>query len=214
MTTAPGAASRQVLAVLLTATILALFARTFVVQGFRIPSGSMAPGLLAGDHVLVNKFIFDPDASVLETGLLPLRPLRRGDVMVFKLPAATRRDFVKRCVGLPGDTVELRDRTLFVNGRAVDESAYLAPPAASPGPRARPRDDFGPLTVPPRQYFCLGDNRDDSDDSRFWGTVPASYVKGRAVLVYWSVAAAEPGAAGWGRFFTGSRWQRSGRLVR
>lgn len=199
--------------VLLAATVLALFARTFVVQGFRIPSSSMAPGLLAGDHVLVNKFVFDPGASRLETWLLPSRPLRRGDVMVFKLPAAPRRDFVKRCVGLPGDVVEIHDRRLLVNGHAVDESAYLAPRAAAPGPRLRPRDDFGPLTVPARQYFCLGDNRDDSDDSRFWGTVPASYVKGRAVVVYWS-AAAEPRAGGWTRLLAGSRWRRSGMLVR
>lgn len=208
-----GGAGRQVLAVLLTATVLALFARTFVLQGFRIPSSSMAPGLLAGDYVVVDKFIFDPAASALEARLLPLRPIRRGDVVVFKLPAEPRRDFVKRCVGLPGDTVEIRDRLLWLNGRPIDESGYLSPASAAPPvARLRPRDDFGPLTVPARQYFCLGDNRDDSDDSRFFGTVPASYVKGRVVPVYGSIAAA--GESGGQRFPAGVRWQRIGRLVR
>ncbi len=202
-------AGRDLLAALLTAILLAVFARAFVVQGVRIPSASMAPGLVPGDHLLVNKLIFDPVAYSPAARLLPVRPLRRGDVVVFKFPAEPRRDFVKRCVGLPGDTVEVRDRRLLVNGRAVDESAYLATAAAAP---TRPRD-FGPVTVPARQYFCLGDNRDDSDDSRFWGTVPASYVKGRAVVVYWSVATGER-ESGVARFSAATRWERVGRLVR
>lgn len=207
-----GGAGRRVLPVLLTALVLAVFARTFVLQGFRIPSSSMAPGLLAGDHVLVDKFIFDASASPLAARLLPLRPIRRGDVVVFKLPAEPRRAFVKRCVGLPGDTIEIRDRLLWLNGRPVDERGYLSPASgAPPGDRRRPHEGFGPLTVPLRQYFCLGDNRDDSEDSRFFGTVPASYVKGRVVLVYGSVAARESGRHG---FFARLRWQRIGRLVR
>lgn len=219
---------------ILVALVFALFARTFVIQAFKIPSGSMEQNLLIGDHILVNKFIYG-DGLELERRWGPMRPVQRGDVVVFRFPEDPSRDFIKRCVGLPGDSIELVDKQLVINGQEVDERAYLYladgttfPSGFARGPHGL-RDNFGPYTVPEEQYFCLGDNRDDSNDSRFWGAVPAKYIKGRALMVYWSLAphgsdaartadAGEAASAGersrflW--FFTDTRWQRSFRLVR
>ncbi len=169
---------------LLIAVLLALFARTFFLQGFRIPSASMAGGLLAGDHILVNKFIFrTPHEDRLFAGLLPRRTIERGDVVVFHLPTDRTRDFVKRCVGLPGDIIAISDGRLSINERVVDESAYRS---ASPRAASSPMS-IGPLKVPPDHFYCLGDNREESYDSRFWGPVPAENIVGRAWLIYWSV---------------------------
>jgi signal peptidase I len=225
---------REYLEALLVAVIFATFARTFVVQAFKIPTGSMEENLLVGDHILVNKMIYGRTVSPLERRPLPLREVRRGDVVVFKFPEDPTRDFIKRCVGLAGDTVEIRDKQLFVNGEAVREEGYTYHRDPRTYPRSpfidegfRRRDNFGPVAVPPGHYFCLGDNRDNSNDSRFWGPVPESYVKGRALLVYWSFdaeAAAEDAAAASGRldrllrlaraFVTQTRWERSFRPVR
>lgn len=179
---------------LLIAVLLALFARTFLVQGFRIPSASMADGLQIGDHVLVNKFIFRaPSGDFVLQRLLPMRSIDRGDVVVFRFPTDPSRDFIKRCVGLPGDIIAISDGGLAINEQIVNESAYLKRPIETMGgqsPRSTNsamRASFGPLTVPPDHFFCLGDNRDDSYDSRFWGPVPSANIIGRAWLVYWSV---------------------------
>ncbi|HRC87270.1 MAG TPA: signal peptidase I, partial [Thermoanaerobaculia bacterium] len=143
------------------AVLFATFARGFVVQAFKIPSGSMEQNLLVGDHILVNKFIFGP-SSALERWFLPARPVRRGDVVVFKFPEDPGRDFVKRCVGLPGDRVELVNKKLSVNGTPIDESAYvyLSDPLTFPagfasGPQGL-RDNYPPFEVPADHYFCLG----------------------------------------------------------
>jgi len=230
---------REYLEALLIAVIFATFARAFVVQAFKIPSSSMEQSLLVGDHILVNKFIYAPSGSWLEGLLLPKRPVRRGDVVVFKFPQDPERDFIKRCVGLPGDTVEIRNKQLFINGEAVDESGYtyFADDRVYRGRLVeepyRHRDNYGPYTVPEQGYFCLGDNRDASDDSRFWGPVPALYVKGRAVLIYWSLGRDEArrpnrepgprsGVPAWARrpiralqgLFANSRWERTLRIVR
>jgi signal peptidase I len=224
---------REYLEALLVAVVFATFARTFIVQAFKIPSGSMEPNLLVGDHILVNKFIYAPVRWPAEAAFLPRRPVRRGDVVVFKYPVDPSRDFIKRCVGLPGDLVGLRDKQLYINGRFVDQRAYIENRDPRTYPRTpflpdslRRRDNFGPFAVPPDHYFCLGDNRDNSNDSRFWGPVPASYVKGRALLIYWSFPTAEeqPGAQAGPRwrqlgrvatgFFTDTRWERTFRIVR
>jgi signal peptidase I len=175
------------------AIILATFARTFVAQAFEIPSASMEPDLQVGDHLLVNKFVFTPWGDK-EIKLLPERAVRRGDVVVFKFPRDPQRDFIKRCVGLPGDVVEIVRKQLFVNGHAVDESryAYHGDPRTYPRSMLLPeefsrRDNYGPYSVPEGELFCLGDNRDNSNDSRFWGPVPRRFVKGRALLIYWSL---------------------------
>lgn len=211
---------REACEALFVAVILALFARTFVVQAFQIPTPSMEPALLVGDHLLVNKMIFRVGGGPL----LPGRAVRRGDVVVFRAPIDPRRDFVKRCVGLPGDRVEIVNKVLRVNGVAVDESAYALHTDPRTYPHApllpdalRQRDNFGPVLVPADSYFCLGDNRDNSDDSRFWGVVPASAVKGRAVAIYWSTGGAGEGAGALDRLLAAAgftRWRRCLRPVR
>jgi signal peptidase I len=174
------------------AVILALFIRTFVVQAFKIPTGSMENNLLIGDHLLVNKFILGPTASSLERTLLPVRPIKRGDVIVFKYPEEPSRDFIKRVIGLPGETLELRDKKVSINGRPLDEPyvRFLEPPGTSSEFREVTsydvRERYGPVTVPPNQYFVMGDNRDNSQDSRYWGFLPRDYIKGKALVIYWS----------------------------
>jgi signal peptidase I len=224
---------REYLEALLIAVVFATFARTWVVQAFKIPSGSMEKNLLIGDHILVNKFIYGPAVSPLEEKLLPIRKVRRGDVVVFKYPEDPSRDFIKRCMGLPGDTMKMIDKDLYINGRRVNDSSFTWYVDAESYPRdlffhpKRVRDNFGPKTVEPGHYFCMGDNRDNSNDSRFWGTVPEANLKGRALLVYWSFASPDeavdwPGYQGKVRqlgrvalnFFTQTRWDRTFRIVR
>ena len=207
------------------AVILALFIRTFVVQAFKIPTGSMEQNLLIGDHLLVNKFVFSPTATDAERGLLPVTSINRGDVIVFKYPEDPERDFIKRVIGLPGDVVEVRHKRVYIDGRPLDEPYvyYLRPPsaAASPFGVADLREQYGPVTVPPSEYFVMGDNRDNSQDSRYWGFLPRDLVKGRALVIYWSYdsGADEDYAPGGGAvirrlwsgitdFFTHSRWER------
>ena len=192
------------------AVILALFVRTFVVQAFKIPTGSMEPNLLVGDHLLVNKFVFSPTASALERALLPVRAVVRGDVVVFKFPKDPERDFIKRIMGLPGDTLEVRGTQLLINGTAIDQpfAHFLLPhdPAAALTD-GDPRDHYGPVTVPAGHYFAMGDNRDNSEDSRYWGFLPAEYIKGRALMIYWSFESGE-GATPVSGLLGGSRWSR------
>ncbi len=223
---------RDYLEALLIAVIFATFARSFVLQAFKIPSASMEENLLVGDHILVNKFVYGPVR--LGTKLLPLRGVRRGDIVVFRFPHDPTRDFIKRCVGLPGDRVEIRDKRLFVNDRVVDEGGYVLHRDERTYPRSiflseeyRNRDNFGPVRVPEGELFFLGDNRDDSNDSRFWGTVPLKFAKGRALLVYWSFDADEESVAWRGlghrmrqlaevvvKFPGRTRWHRSLKLIR
>lgn len=193
---------------ILVAVVLALFVRTFVFQAFKIPTGSMKPNLLVGDHLIVNKFIFAPAVFGLERALLPMRPIERGDIIVFKFPEEPERDFIKRVIGLPGDTLELRNQTVLINGQALTEpyAHYLFPPAAEGQMEGDLRRKYGPVTVPDSHFFMMGDNRDDSQDSRFWGFLPETYVKGRALFIYWSFDTPEDGSPGgfaprWGRLF-------------
>lgn len=208
-TTFQKSTAREYFESIVVAVILALFVRTFVFQAFKIPTGSMKPNLLVGDHLLVNKFIFAPAATTLEKALLPMRDIRRGDILVFKFPEEPERDFIKRTIGLPGDTLELKNQTVFINGKALDEpyAHYLFPPADETQTDGFDlRRKYGPVTVPPDHYFMMGDNRDDSQDSRFWGFLPKSYVKGRALFIYWSFDTPDDGSRGglaprWGRLF-------------
>jgi signal peptidase I len=193
------------------AVILALFVRTFVVQAFKIPTGSMENNLLIGDHLLVNKFVFAPTVSAVERRLLPIDPIRRGDIVVFKFPEDPERDFIKRVIGLPGETLELRDRTVYIDGEPLDEPyvQFLFPPSTrrSGDPDFTDfavRRGYGPVTVPEGQYFMMGDNRDNSQDSRYWGFLPREYVKGKALFVYFSFADEPSGLLGnvrWNRLF-------------
>ena len=179
--------AREYFESLVVAVILALFVRTFGFQAFKIPTGSMEPNLLVGDHLLVNKFVFGPASSGLERTLLPMRPVERGEVLVFKFPEEPERDFIKRVIGLPGETLEYKDQRVFINGMPLIEPyAHYQLPATGEGNRSDPRVHYGPVTIPADHFFMMGDNRDDSQDSRYWGFLPASYVKGRALFIYWS----------------------------
>jgi signal peptidase I len=182
---------REYYEALLIAIVFVNFARIFAFQAFKIPSGSMEDNLLIGDHIVVNKFIYGPKAPLLN-GLLPLRDVRRGDVIVFRFPEQPEVDFVKRVIGLPGETILIHDKEVYIDGRALEEpyAVFDDPqiyPAGSFLPEPwRSRDQFGPFEIPEGQYFAMGDNRDHSHDSRYWGTVPRPMIKGRAFMVYWS----------------------------
>jgi len=186
------------------ALLLALFIRTFVVQAFKIPSGSMIQTLLVGDHILVNKFIFGPRVDVgswVNVRLFPLKRPERGDVIVFLEPVERQKDFIKRVIALPGETIEIVGRQVLIDGAPLDESAYVY----YDNPRMRrAMDHYGPLTVPAGYYFVMGDNRENSADSRVWGPVPFSLVKGDAFRIYWS----------WNGSERKVRWTRIGGAIR
>lgn len=177
---------------LLVALVLALIIRTFVVQAFKIPSGSMEDTLLIGDHLLVNKFIYGMQVPFTDSRILPLRQPARGDVIVFEFPEDRdksyfkRRDFIKRVVGTPGDVIEVRDKRVYVNGTpyVIPQEVHKDQGISSAG--NNPRDFLGPVTVPAGKFFVMGDNRDRSYDSRFWGFVDQAEIKGLAFILYWS----------------------------
>jgi signal peptidase I len=204
-------APREYFESIIIAVILALFVRTFVVQAFKIPTGSMENNLLIGDHLLVNKFVFAPTLSAVERALLPIDTIVRGDILVFKFPEDPERDFIKRVIGLPGETLELRNKKVFIDGNPLDEPYvhFLFPPDAGEpagGSDYDLRRRYGPLTVPAAHYFMMGDNRDNSQDSRYWGPMPASYVKGKALFVYFSFG--DGGNGGLAGLFGNARWSR------
>jgi signal peptidase I len=184
--------------VVLVAVIFALFVRTFLLQAFVVPTPSMESTVLVGDHLVVNKFIF---ARHRWGRFLPYRDLARGDVFVFKFPEDPQRDFIKRVIALPGDVLEIRDKTVYVDGERTSEPRANHSDARVWGndrdlpDSLRHRDQLGPMRVPSESIFAMGDNRDSSYDSRFWGPVPSANVKGRALFVYWSFAPPPAGGA-------------------
>lgn len=202
----PGRPLRERADPLVAAVVFALFARTFLFQAFAVPSRSMEKNVLTGDRLLVNKFVFAPFEQSLAR-LLPARHVRRGDVVVFHFPGDPSRDFIKRVVGLPGETVEIRDRRVFVDGRPLSEPyVFHADDRVWPNDPGIPedkrrRDQLTPTRVPEGAYFVMGDNRDDSSDSRQWGPVPARNLVGRALFVYWSLPPEEG--------FARTRWNRT-----
>ncbi|HUR83276.1 MAG TPA: signal peptidase I [Thermoanaerobaculia bacterium] len=178
---------REYYEALLIAIVFVNFARIFAFQAFKIPSGSMEDNLKIGDHIVVNKFIYGPPDPLL-SGVLPIRDIRRGDVIVFRYPEDPDEDYVKRVIGLPGETIDIRNKQVFIDGRPLDEPyvVHIDPRVLHVNNAFASRDQFGPFAVPRGQYFAMGDNRDNSQDSRYWGTVPRSMIKGRAFMVYWS----------------------------
>ena len=262
--------------------IMALFGMTFIVQAVKVPTGSMKNTIWIQDHLLVNKFIFGPDRFNLP--ILPERQIRRGDIVVFKFPRTPETNFVKRVIGLPGETVEYdsRTNTVYINGQQLPERRVFVEPQynnddASPLKEMQTDTDvqgaqwrvyyyqndhesvassfnddsakYGtrqPFKVPVKdeavpdeirsdpqlqriydadndgrydsdQYFCMGDNRDNSLDSRFWGTVPRSSIVGRAMFVYWSIDRSNDGEGGSNPvldFFTKTRWSRTGTFIK
>jgi signal peptidase I len=185
------------------AILIAFFIRTFIVQAFKIPSGSMKPTLQIGDHILVNKFIYGVKMPYFRNMLIPFRNPKRGDIVVFIYPEDRTKDFIKRVVGVSGDTIEIRNKAIYLNGLPYKDSfgIYLDN-FIIPG-SIQPRDNFGPVTVPPRSVFVMGDNRDQSYDSRFWGFVNLQDVMGKAFIIYWS----------WDRDDHGIRWSRLGQIL-
>src|SRR5437867_9512375 len=199
----PKSQVREYAEALAVALLLALVIRTFVVQAFKIPSGSMLPTLQIGDHILVNKFVYGPRFEIpltqLSLGRLPgLRKPRPGDVVVFIWPKDRSKDFIKRVIAVEGQTVEMRNKQVYIDGKPWDD-----PHATYTATRAGPGDNFGPQTVPAASVFVMGDNRDQSFDSRFWGPVPVADIKGQALIIYWS----------WDGPDRWVRWERIGRLV-
>jgi signal peptidase I len=169
---------REYAETILVCVIFLIFTRAFVFQQSKIPSGSMEDTLLIGDYIMVNRFVYAPTLFDWEKSLLPIRDVRRGDVIVFKYPPEPEVDYIKRVVGLPGDKVELRDGVLYVNGQAVEENYVTR--------SYREEEHFGPIEVGADEYFVMGDHRNRSSDSRVWGAVPRPLIKGRALLVWWS----------------------------
>ncbi len=195
---------REYAEAIVVALVLALIIRTFVVQAFKIPSGSMEPTLEIGDHILVNKFIYGTKIPFTTLNLLPWKDPERGDVIVFIYPLEPDKDFIKRVIAVAGDSVRIVNKKVYINGAEVpDPHAVYKDDTILPG-EAQKRDNFGPVTVPPGNLFVLGDNRDRSLDSRFWGFVPLKDVKGKAFIIYWS----------WDRQETTVRWTRLGHLIR
>ncbi len=227
---APGQKSvaREYGEAMLIALVLAIVIRTFFVQAYKIPSGSMEPTLLIGDHILVNKIIYGlrvPDSIFgLQIPGLPygqylfhLEPVHRGDVVVFVFPPDPTKDFIKRVIGLAGDTVAVKNGVVWLNGAEMPDPHRHWEVSAQERSPVSPRDNFGPVTVPPGKLFMMGDNRDRSYDSRFWGFVDVNNVEGRAIIIYlpWNEEKADSASTLSVIFlwFEYIRWDRVGMLV-
>ncbi|MFA7061387.1 MAG: signal peptidase I [Pedobacter sp.] len=168
------------------AILLALVIRTYMVQAFKIPSGSMEDTLAIGDHLLVSKFMYGTKVPFSTNRILKIRDPRRDDVIVFEYPEDPSKDFIKRVVGTPGDVVEGKDKKVYINGKLYENPHEIHKEKDVIPKEMNPRDTFGPVTVPAESYFVMGDNRDRSYDSRFWGFVSLDRIKGLAIIKYWS----------------------------
>jgi signal peptidase I len=196
---------RENIEVVIIAVVIAMFIRTFVVQAYKIPSGSMEDTLLIGDHLLVNKFIYGVKIPFTDgKTLIPIKNPAHGDIIVFKYPVDPSKDFIKRVIGLEGDTIEIKNKKLYVNGilKEYKEHVKHTDPVIRSGDLDH-RDNFGPVTVPEDSLFVMGDNRDNSWDSRFWGFVKLNAVRGEALIIHWS----------WKQKKFGVRWNRIGNLL-
>lgn len=243
--------AREYFESLVITVILALFGTTFIVQAFKIPTPSMENNLLVGDHLLVNKFVFGGHGSFLDR-ILPLKPIHRGDVIVFKYPKDLTKHYVKRAIGLPGDHIKIVDKQVFVNDVALNEPYKMHtslpgtyadsfrdffPPKPETGHRYASVDEDpywyedyvkdGEIVVPPNHYFAMGDNRDNSADSRYWGFVPRELIVGKGLLIYWSyetdsdeyrrtdvVDRVQQITDLFTNFFTKTRWSREFKIIR
>ena len=194
---------REYAEALAVAFLLALFIRTFLVQAFKIPSGSMLETLQIGDHILVNKLRYGIRMPIVGKRIFKFQDPRRGDVIVFVYPVDPSKDFIKRVIGEPGDAIEVKHKQVFINGAKLDDHYGQFVEGSGEGSRLTPRDNFGPVTVPADQVFVMGDNRDRSYDSRFWGFVPLDDVRGKAFVIYWS----------WDGEDRWVRWERIGDVI-
>ncbi len=203
--------TREYTEAILIALLLALLIRTFIVQAFKIPSGSMETTLLIGDHILVSKFPYGThipneipflNIKLFDDIVFFTKVPERGDIIVFKYPKDETRDFIKRVIGLPGDLLEVRRQKVFINGKPYEDTH--ARHTESPSDSAFvPRDDFGPILIPEGHVFVMGDNRENSQDSRYWGYLNVKKIRGKALMIYWS----------WDRIESWVRFERFGKIL-
>ncbi len=196
--------TREYIEAIAIAVLLAIVIRTFAIQAFKIPSGSMIPTLDIGDHILVSKFIYGIRIPFTDIKILDFKKPNRGDIIVFIYPEDEKKDFIKRVIGVPGDKIELKNKEVYINGEKFAENYIVHHDPHTKPKEYEPRDNTGPIIVPPDSLFVMGDNRDQSYDSRYWGFVKMSKVKGRAFIIYWS----------WDGKDTWVRWWRIGKLIR
>lgn len=190
------------------AILIALFIRTFIVAAYKIPSRSMEPTLLVGDHLLVNKFIYGIKIPVIRKILIPFTDPKRGDIIVFIYPHDRSKDFIKRVIGTEGDKIEIKNKKIFINDKQYSDNFGVYSDNVVYPASLQPRDNFGPVVVPPNAVFVMGDNRDESADSRFWGFVDLKDVEGKALIIYWSWNSEEKEDILWKL-----RWNRLGNLL-
>jgi signal peptidase I len=195
---------REYTQAIIIAIIIAFFIRTFFVQAFKIPSGSMIPTLQIGDWLLVNKVVYGIKIPVLRKTIIPFTKPKRGDVVVFIYPMDRSKDFIKRVIGVAGDIIEIKNKKIHINGTALNDTHGIYTDSLILPRSMQPRDNFGPVKVPTGHIFAMGDNRDNSYDSRFWGFVNLDDVIGKAFIIYWS----------WNRESHNLRWNRLGKIIR
>jgi signal peptidase I len=200
----PKSRLRENIEALIMAILLALFIRAFIVQAFKIPSGSMENTLQIGDHILVNKFIYGIKLPFTGIPIIQYKKPQRGDIVVFKFSQEPKKDFIKRTIGITGDVIEIRNKEVYVNKKRLEQNYAIYTDLHIIPKAMQPRDNFGPVTVPEDSIFVMGDNRDHSYDSRFWGFVDLKDVKGKAFIIYWS----------WDNDNFGVRWGRIGKILK
>lgn len=185
------------------AILIAVVIRTFIVQAYKIPSRSMVPTLVVGDHLLVSKFIYGVKIPFFRKTIIPVSNPKRGDIIVFVYPADRSKDFIKRVIGVEGDKIEIRNKKILLNDQQYKDSFGIFTDSRVFPSTMQPRDNYGPVVIPAGSLFVLGDNRDESADSRFWGFVDLKDVEGKAFIIYWS----------WDRDESRLRWERLGNLL-
>ncbi|MHB8138862.1 MAG: signal peptidase I [Smithellaceae bacterium] len=189
------------------AILIAVVIRTFIIQAYKIPSRSMVPAMLVGDHLLVNKFIYGIKIPVIRNILIPVTNPKRGDIIVFEYPKDRSKDYIKRVIGVSGDKIEIRNKNIFINDKPYKDAFGIYSDTTIYPAMVQPRDNFEPITVPQGSLFVMGDNRDESADSRFWGFVDLKDVEGKALLIYWSWNSEES------NLLKKVRWERMGNLL-
>ncbi|MCI0420661.1 MAG: signal peptidase I [Acidobacteria bacterium] len=226
-------AAREWLESLVFSLIFVFFFTNFIAQATQVPTESMKPTILVGDHFFLDKFAFPANYPQFVSKVLPAREIDRGDIVAFKSPGDPKVPFIKRVIGLPGETLEIRDKTVYINGKELEESYkhFIDPNVYERGSGIPSdyivRDNFGPKVIPPNSYFMMGDNRDNSNDSRYWGVVDGKSVIGKPLFIYWSYDAppydprsksvlehAQDYLSVAINFFSKTRWGRTGKVLR
>jgi signal peptidase I len=226
-------AAREWLESLVFSLIFVFFFTNFIAQATQVPTESMKPTILVGDHFFLDKFAFPANYPQFMSKVLPAREIRRGDIVAFRSPENPKVPFIKRTIGLPGETLEIRDKTVYIDGKALQEPyKYFMDPNVYERSSGIPsdyivRDNYGPKVIPPNCYFMMGDNRDNSNDSRYWGVVNGNNIIGKPLFIYWSYDAppydprsrsileyAHEYASVAINFFSKTRWARTGKLLR